>query len=75
MKEEGKEYSLEEVKKKAEEGDPDFQYHWGLVLQHGRDGVIERDPRSALQLMGEAARQGHHPQHRRLPPRLHQRQD
>lgn len=56
---EGKEYSLEEVQKKAEGGDPDFQYHWGLVLQHGREGVIERDPRSALQLMAESARQGH----------------
>eukprot|EP00944_MAST-04C_sp_MAST-4C-sp1_P010017 g10017.t1 len=56
---EGKEFSLEEVKRKAEEGDPDFQYHWGLVLQHGREGVIERDPRSALQLMAESARQGH----------------
>lgn len=53
------EFSLEEVEQKAKEGEMEFQYQWGLILQHGREGVVERDQRTALKLFTESAKQGH----------------
>ena len=52
-------YTLEEIEQKANEGDIDCQYHWGLTLQHGRDGAVESNPRKALELMANAAKHGH----------------
>ena len=51
--------SKEEIEQKANEGDIDCQYHWGLTLQHGRDGAVESNPRKALELMANAAKHGH----------------
>lgn len=48
----------DEIEKKALEGDANAQYNYGLLLQHGHDGV-ERDPRAALRMFRDAAKQRH----------------